>query len=183
MNKRLDREQWIGAALRAAARHGIDGVRVERLAEELGVTKGSFYWHFKDRNALLETVLEAWRARATNDIIGEVEARGGDPAARLLHLIAIVGQGDGRLDQVIRTWAANDHTAARALAEVDRRRLDYLKTLFLGIGFQPSAAGARARLVYHAIIGQFTLSPPASRRERLKEWLDVIYPMLVRRGR
>jgi AcrR family transcriptional regulator len=83
VSKRLGRQEWINAGLKALAEHGAEAVRIERLADTLRVTKGSFYWHFKDRGALLEALLEAWQARATNAIIDQVEARGGDARTRL----------------------------------------------------------------------------------------------------
>ncbi len=164
------------------AAQGADAVRVERLAEALGVTKGSFYWHFKDRNALLEALLEAWQMQATYAIIDQVEANGGDCRARLTTLFTIVARVDGRLDRAIRTWAEQDPSARNALDQVDSRRLAYLETLFLGMGFSLPAANARARLVYHALIGQFTMGPAVAHGARLSESLDIILPMLIREG-
>jgi len=181
MSKRLGRQQWIEAGLKMLAREGIDAVRVERLAEKLRVTKGSFYWHFKDRDALLEALLEAWRALATNAIIDEVEAKGGGAHARLITLFSIVAEADGQLDRAIRGWAARDDMAKAALQAVDRRRLDYLVTLFEGVGFAPAGAIARARLVYHALIGQFMMGEPVAHPDRLAEWLGIVLPMLVRK--
>jgi AcrR family transcriptional regulator len=182
MNQRLGRQQWIDAGLRALASQGIDAVRVERLAEALGVTKGSFYWHFKNRGALLEALLETWQARATNAIIDQVEAKGGDAVARLQTLFTIVSEADGRLDREIRGWAAQDEIARRALDHVDRRRLGYLETLFLVIGFTAAEAVARARLVYYALIGEFMTGQITGRDQRLTERLDIVLPMLVRKG-
>jgi AcrR family transcriptional regulator len=178
---RLGRQEWIDAGLEALARDGIDAVRVERLAAALNVTKGSFYWHFKDRHALLEALLEAWRARATIAIIDAVEAKGGDARAKLANLFTIVAVIDGRLDRAIRSWAAQDGGAASALQAVDRRRLDYLVVLFLGVGFNAAEALGRARLVYHALIGQFAMGEAVAHGERLAECLDIVLPMLVQR--
>ncbi len=178
---RLGRQEWIDAGLEALARDGIDAVRVERLAAALNVTKGSFYWHFKDRNALLEALLEAWRSRATIAIIDAVEAKGGDARAKLANLFRIVAVIDGRLDRAIRGWAAQDAAAASALQAVDRRRLDYLVILFTGVGFNSAEALGRARLVYHALIGQFAMGEAVAHGERLAECLDIVLPMLVER--
>jgi AcrR family transcriptional regulator len=182
MSGKLGKKDWIGAGLRVLAEHGAGAVRVERLAEILSVTKGSFYWHFQDRGALLEALIEAWKARATSDIIDQVEAQGGDADARLRTLFSIVAQADGRLDRAIRSWAAEDAAARGAMAEVDKCRLGYLESLFLGIGFSPAEAIARARLVYHALIGQFMMGTFASYSERLDECHKIILPMLVRRS-
>jgi AcrR family transcriptional regulator len=181
MSSRLGRNEWIDAGLKALAHGGVDAVRIERLADRLGVTKGSFYWHFKDRNALLLALLEAWQARATGAIIDAVEAKGGDARTRLTNLLTIVGDTDGRLDREVRGWAAQDKTARAVIVSVDRRRLDYLVTLFAEIGFAPAEALARARLVYHALIGQFMMGEAVAKGGRLAERLDIVLPMLVRR--
>ncbi len=180
MNQRLSKTDWIDAGLRTLAKHGSAAVRVERLAEALAVTKGSFYWHFKDRNALLEALLDAWKARATNAIIDQVEAAGGDAGTKLRTLFTIVIQLDGRLDRAVRSWATQDPMARSALEEVDKRRLGYLESLFLGIGFTPAEAIARARLVYHALIGQFMIGEFEAYAGRLAECLEIVLPMLTR---
>jgi AcrR family transcriptional regulator len=178
--QRLAKQDWIEAGLLAMAEGGADAVRVERLAETLRVTKGSFYWHFKDRKALLAALIAAWQAQATNDIIARVEAEGGNAAAQLRNLFTIVAQSDGQLDQAIRTWARRDAIARTALRQIDQRRLAYLDGLFRALGFAPADATARARLVYHALIGQFMIGAPSTSAERLAECLDIVYPMLVR---
>lgn len=179
MSMRLGRKEWIDAGLKAMARDGVDAVRIERLAAALKVTKGSFYWHFKDRDALLEALLEAWRSRATTAIIDAVEAKGGDARAKLANLFTIVSVIEGQLDRAIRSWAAQDRAAASALKEVDRQRLDYLLILFMGVGFNAAEALGRARLVYHALIGQFMMGEAVAHGDRLAECLDIVLPMLV----
>ncbi|MDH3596293.1 MAG: TetR/AcrR family transcriptional regulator [Rhodospirillales bacterium] len=183
MSKRLGKREWIDAGLKALAAQGVDAVRVEVLAKALGVTKGSFYWHFKNRNALLEAVLDAWKARATNDVIAQVEERNGDARARLRSLFTIVLESDGRLDREIRAWAAKDSAALAAIEHIDRRRLAYLESLFLGLDFTPIEAAARARLVYHALIGQFTMGLPAKPQSRPSKQFEIIFEMLVRNNK
>lgn len=182
MDGKLGRQEWIDAGLRVVAAHGVEAVRVERLAEALGVTKGSFYWHFKDRPALLAALLETWKARTTSDIIAQVEAKGGDVATRLRTLSAIAVRQDGRLDVAIRIWARQDAKARAALEQVDRRRLAYLDKLFEALGFAPAEASARSRLVYHALIGQFMRGMPSRQTRHSDDWLDIVYPMLVRKA-
>ena len=179
MKKRLEREDWISAGLRALAADGVEAVRVERLAAALKVTKGSFYWHFKDRPALLAALLDAWKARATQDVITTVDAGATDPLQRLRALFALTVPNDGRLDLAVRAWAAQDVTAQAALDEIDARRLGYLETQFLALGFPAPAASARARFAYQALIGQFMMDklPPEA---RAAERLDLILPMLTR---
>jgi len=181
MRTQLGPEAWVEAGLEALRDHGIEGVRVERLAQALEVTKGSFYWHFKDRAALLEAMIEAWRRRATFAVIDEVEHVGGDAIHRLRQLSVIVGRIEGRLDLAVRAWASQDGNAKAALDEIDRRRLGYLASLFRELSFSPPEANARARLVYHALIGELTMGELVANEARLAERFEIIIPMLVRR--
>jgi len=155
-------------------------VRVERLGAALKVTKGSFYWHFKDRPALLAALLDAWKARATRDVIAAVDARAEDPLGCLRALFAVTVPNDGRLDLAVRAWAAQDESARAALDEIDARRLTYLEMQFLALGFKAEAASARARFAYQALVGQFMMDklPPEA---RTAERLELILPMLTRR--
>jgi AcrR family transcriptional regulator len=181
MNERLDRQAWINAGLATMAEGGVDAVRVEPLAAALKVTKGSFYWHFKDRPALLSALLEAWQASATGDIIARVEARGGDASQKLGHLFAIVIGADGRFDMAVRNWADQDADARAAMTGVDQTRLDYVTGLFTELGFGPAESLARARFAYQGLIGQYRIGG-IPREERLTEALVIVLPMLTRRG-
>ena len=179
MTTLLGPQQWIDAALSALAADGVDAVRVERLAATLKVTKGSFYWHFPNRGALLDAILDAWKTQATAAIIADVETRGGAARAKLLHLISRVFIAHGTLDRQIRAWATNDARARTALDEIDQSRLNYLALLFDGAGFSPSQSRIRARFAYHALIGRFTMgTTPQSPRSREAE-IQLIFQMLI----
>jgi len=179
MADRLDRADWIHAGFAMLAAGGIDAVRVERLAAVLKVTKGSFYWHFRDRPALVAALLEAWQAEATSDIITRVEEKGGDAATRLGSLLSIVFRSDGRLEMAVRDWATRDEAARTAQKVVDQRRLAYVEALFRELGFSAPQALARARFAYQALIGQFSLGNQGG-DERIRELRDIILPMLIR---
>lgn len=129
---RTPRTTWIEAGLEALADGGPDAVRVEALAAKLGVTKGGFYWHFADRGALLEEMLDAWERVGVDDVITRVEERGGDARAKLRGLFAIASAGDRilRIDLAVRDWARRDPAVKRRLRRVDTRRMAYLRTLF-----------------------------------------------------
>ncbi len=180
MSKRLGKQEWIVAGLKALSAKGVDSVRVERLADALGVSKGSFYWHFKNRDALLSAVLETWKTRATHDVIATVEHGGGDARARIRALFKIVLDSDGRLDMAVRAWASKDKAVMATLALIDKRRLAYLETLFKELGFTPGEARARARLSYNAFIGQFALNIPLSPKGPKSKQFDIIFELLVR---
>ncbi len=165
----LTRQDWIAQGLKILAETGVETVRVEPLAKLMGVTKGSFYWHFKNREDLLEAVLQEWVKLQTNSIIERVETMGGDAMTKLLYLFELAVQDDGRVENAIRAWATNDSRITTVLAEVDQRRLDYTKDLFLQVGFAPFEALVRARMAYYALVGEFTIGARSDQAERLAE--------------
>jgi len=151
--RRLDGAAWVEEALTILAEQGIDGVRVEILAKRLGVTKGSFYWHFKDRDALLETLLDTWRRQATLRIISRLDSAGQSAVARLRHLLHLPFQGSrsergANVELSIRLWSRRDVRARNALAEVDQLRLQYITGLLTDCGCTARDAKARAVLAY-----------------------------------
>jgi AcrR family transcriptional regulator len=175
---RKTRHDWIRAGLRRLARHAIDGVRVEVLAKDLGVTKGSFYWHFSDRAELLEALLEEWAETATEAVIALAEAAGSDPHRRRERLTVIATEGfDADLESALRDWGRHDAAAGRVLAEIDRRRLDYLRQLLRESGFEAAETEARAFLMYAVVLANHQI-PDAhgrfSRKRILRESFDLL---------
>lgn len=166
---KLGRQDWLMTGLKVLVESGIEAVRVEPLAKLMSVTKGSFYWHFKNREDLIEAMLQEWATRETDNVIEQVEAEGGDAEAKLLNLFHVCAQDDARLEKAMRTWAANDAKVAKVIAEIDQRRLDYLRDLFLEIGFLTTDAKARARLSYYSWVGEFTVGISTSQTDRLEE--------------
>jgi AcrR family transcriptional regulator len=164
---KLGRQDWIDLGLRVIVEGGVEAVRVEPLAKLLDVTKGSFYWHFKNRDELLEAILHDWVSRETDSIIEKVEVAGGDASAKLLYLFELAIQDDGQVENAIRAWAVNDSKVAAVLNQVDRRRLDYTKDLFLEVGFTPFEAMVRARMAYYSLIGEYTLGTRTNQSDRL----------------
>ena len=150
--RRLDVDTWIAAALEMLAEHGIDGVRVELLARNLGVTKGSFYWHFKDRDTLHAAMLDSWRRRTT---LGLIERLNRDlrPRERLLTLIRLPISGPkseqaAAVELAIRLWGRRDPRPAAALTEVDELRTEYLAQLLRECGVAETESRSRAFLAY-----------------------------------
>src|ERR671911_1840334 len=128
--------QWLSAGLDALRKGGVAAVRVERLAAGVGVTKGSFYHHFRDRGALLEALLEFWSREMTDAEFERIQTVRGGLGARLLALAEdVLEKGMGRYDPAIRAWARNDRKVAAAVAQVDRRRIKALAGLFEEGGF------------------------------------------------
>ncbi len=184
MDDRLTREDWLTAALGALAREGAPALRVEPLAKRLGVTKGSFYWHFADRPGLLSAVLAEWERRATDAVIVEVEAEVGtaaDGAAeRLATLFRLTAGVDGRLERAVRAWATSDNEARAVQARVDGRRRAYLETQFAALGFSAGEAASRARLSYQAVIGRFAMAEDRPVEEQRAD-ADRLCRLLVQR--
>lgn len=150
---RLDAENWIDAALDDLGEHGIERVRVELLAKKLNVTKGSFYYHFKDRDALLEQMLERWRRRATVALIERLDSVISSPRERLHQLLRLPHKGEAatlaaNVELAIRLWGRIDPRAQRALKEVDDLRLRYIAQLMVQSGASEEVARARAILAY-----------------------------------
>src|SRR5262245_50265184 len=131
---RTPRANWIEQGLRALGLGGADAVRIEALAQALGVSKGGFYWHFDDRRALLEEMLDAWERVVIDEAIERVEGEGGDARARLRRLFALASspeaRGLGKIDLAIRDWARRDKAVAKRLKRVDNRRMQYMRSLF-----------------------------------------------------
>jgi AcrR family transcriptional regulator len=149
----LDADNWTQAALTILARNGIEAVRIERLAKMLGVTKGSFYWHFKDRPALLEEMLRSWRQRATLGIIDRLESSDVPPAERLKELLKLMrntprAARGADIEAAIRLWGRSDPRVASVVQEIDRLRLGHLKSLVESAHEGRQDASARAVLIY-----------------------------------
>jgi AcrR family transcriptional regulator len=164
-------EKWIEAGLSALARGGIDEVRVEVLAKDLGVTKGGFYRRFADRRAFLDAILDTWARGRIAAIEKQAKLEGGSARERLLELIRLysetVNPRGMALELAIRQWSRGDEAAAEVVARVDKARLKNVAHLYRRLGFEPEPADARAFLFYSFIFGQSLLQmTPGSRRRR-----------------
>lgn len=158
---RKSRNDWIKAAYLTLADAGVEQVRVEALARKLGVTKGSFYWHFKDRQALLEATLDAWEERGTDWVISEVEAASDDPTTRAARLWEIVSR-DGRIvgELTLRQWARRDEDVAARVRRVDERRIETVRNLLSDLNIPKPEIEPRAHLLYSLLIGESLIATP-----------------------
>ena len=149
--------KWIAAAFAALANGGVDRVRVEALAEDLGVTKGGFYRQFKDRDDLLAAMLEDWTEGRIASIENQTELDGESARERLIGIIRLFADKMNphglAIELAIRQWARSEPRAARAAAEVDRVRLTRVAALYASMGFQDSEAFVRAHIFYSFIFG------------------------------
>lgn len=150
---RLRHKDWIAHGLRVVARQGANALKVGALAEGLKVSRGSFYWHFKDIATFRTQLLQVWRERATDQVIRDIDSAIVGPA-RLTFLMKLAFNEDRSLDRAVRAWAANDRAAAAAVAAVDARRIAYIAKLLSESGVQSRKALPRAEFIYWAYIGQ-----------------------------
>ena len=154
---RTPRSSWIDAGLRALAGGGPEAVRIETLAQSLGVTKGGFYWHFEDRRALLDELLDAWERTMIDEAIERVERGGGDAREKLRRLFSLAAsselRGFLRVDLAVRDWARRDRGVARRLQRVDDRRMKYMRPLFAALGAEEDEVEARCLLVLCVFVG------------------------------
>ena len=152
MTKRLTARDWIDFALATLAHEGFNALKAEVLARKLGVSRGSFYWHFSDLGTFHARVIEHWRQMATEAIIADLERY--ESREQRLNVLLRRGLGhDAVLEIRMRTWADNNAQAARALRDIDRRRREYIERLLLEYGIPSPLAARRAQLMYWTYLG------------------------------
>ena len=162
------KKSWLDAALQALASGGIDQVRVESLAKKLGVTKGSFYWHFKDREQFLDELLNFWAEESTQVVIANPNYPT-DSKARVRAVAADIVRHDlGKLDPHIRSWTQYDKRRARVVAKIDKVRFEFLRDLFLAAGFSIIGSDLRAQSPYRYVLGEQFISVRESMSQRLQ---------------
>lgn len=154
---RLSREAWSEAALGVIAREGIDAVAVEPLARGLGATKGSFYWHFADRADLVAAAVAHWEARATGDVIAELDAVN-DPRERLRRVLKAAFEDPRIAVDAALAARGGDPVIGPVVRRVTRRRLAFLAAAYEGCGLPPAEARRRARVAYSAYLGHAALA-------------------------
>lgn len=154
----LGRADWIAAAREVLTESGIAGVRVEVLAVRLGVTKGGFYWHFKDRDDLLSALAAEWRDGRIAAMRAHAAGGGRSPRAALVRLLSLYTRSANprgmAIELAIRDWARRDRIAAAAVKAVDAERLRVVGGLFRALGLKPAEARARALLLYAFLFGE-----------------------------
>lgn len=160
----LTRENWLQHGLEKLAADGVEALRIAALCDELGVTKGSFYHHFKNQRAYLEAILHHWETQYTAQFIDSSEA-GHSAAEKLMLLNERVLESFGLFEVHIRTWAQSDPLAREVQARVDQQRLAYLHQLYHELLGDAERAQAMAHLVYTTLIGSTHIVPALERHE------------------
>jgi AcrR family transcriptional regulator len=153
MSDRLSKSDWIDHGLRTLANDGPRALKAGPLAAALKVSRGSFYWHFRDLDDFHSALLSAWKERLTDRVIRDLDARQGERGLlrRLLHNAF---SSERKLDQAMRAWAKEDRRVATAVAAVDARRVSRIARLLLDSGVERDRARYRAAFVYWAFLGQ-----------------------------
>jgi AcrR family transcriptional regulator len=155
---RTPRGAWVDAALQALSAGGPDAVRVEALAVRLGVSKGGFYWHFTDRQALLEEMLDAWEKAVVEDVLARVESQPADPRAKLQQLFELASSVDFAVELALRDWSRRDDDVAERLHRVDNRRMGYLRSLFGQFCVDEDDVEARSMLAFSLFVGSYFIA-------------------------
>ncbi len=156
---RLTRSAWLDHGLRILARQGADALKVGALATGLNVSRGSFYWHFKDISEFRLQLLQRWQERTTDQVIEGIDASIVG-AARLTHLMKLAFNEDRSLDRAIRAMASTDADVAKMVASVDARRVGYMAKWLIEAGVESQRALPRAEFLYWAYIGQSAVMDP-----------------------
>jgi AcrR family transcriptional regulator len=175
--KRLAREDWLKAALSLCAA-GIDSVKVAPLAERLGVTTGSFYWHFKNRRELLEALLDYWEHETTDMAIAAAREFAGSPTNRILFVMETVMKDNlARYDLPIWQWAQSDTRASIVFKRVLKKRFSTAAWMFSEAGFSREQAEIRGRMMVIYMMGETTLIPDSMARR--KEFIKLKHAILT----
>jgi AcrR family transcriptional regulator len=178
MTEQLSTNDWLDQGLKTLAKSGFTALKAEPLAKAMGVSRGSFYWHFADIGAFHAAILKHWRDVAAEQIIANLEAASDHDEPLPLLLRQAFGARLA-LENAVRTWATLDPLARAAVQAIDRRRLDYVESLLRASGLSPDVARARAQILYWAFLG-YALSDKPLPRARQQAVLDELLRMASR---
>jgi AcrR family transcriptional regulator len=177
MADQLSAKDWLDQGLKTLAERGFTALKAEPLAKAMGVSRGSFYWHFADISAFHAAILKHWREVAAEAIIADVEAAANDNPLPLL--LRRVFSERLALENAVRSWATVDPAAKAAVQAIDRRRLSYVESQLRASGFPPDVARARAQILYWAFLGFAQSDKPLARAQQqavLEEMLRMAAP-------
>jgi len=179
---KLHRDDWIRGALLLMAEGGVNAVKIEPLAKRMGVTKGSFYWHFKNRPALLSAILEYWEEQQTETLIRIADDFDRSPSEKLRTLYETTVGPDAdsdvrNVELAIRDWSRGDAVALMAVRSVDARRSVYVENFFMALGCTETEAKARAGLFHGLLFSESLLARDEGadeRSDRVERSLDLL---------
>ena len=179
--RRLSRKDWLEHALEALSKKGQSGLSIQDLSAALGVSRGSFYWHFKDRNDFIHALLKYWYEEYTVVAPIAVELEGGTAEERLLRLMRLVHDQDlMHYDLIIRALATSDRQFERWVKKADRFRLKYVRKLFIELGFANNTLRIRARSCLAYMTLEHELFDNLDRKHR-SDLVDNLHKFLIRK--
>ena len=178
MVDQLSATDWLNHGLKTLAQEGFTALKAVPLAKSMGVSRGSFYWHFADIEAFHGELLRLWRDIAAERIIADVDAASEKDNALQVLLHRVFGE-QRALENAVRRWAAVDPAARVAVQAIDRRRVSYVEGVLRAAGVADDDAHTRAQILYWSYLG-FALSdralPPAQLRAVVQEMLRMALP-------
>lgn len=152
-NKHVSKNQWLAKALDTLESEGVEGVKIERLAKQLGISRSGFYWHFKNRQDMLQHLLDYWAREYTGVVTDNEDMKKLDPERRLLINIKMVRDKKlAKYDLAMHAWAKIDPLAYEVVKKVIKMRLDFNRAIFAELGFDGDELEMRTRLFvcYHS---------------------------------
>ena len=174
MSDQLSAQDWLNKGLKALAANGFTALKAEPMAKAMGVSRGSFYWHFADIGAFHAAILKYWREVAAERIIADLDAAA-EQENPVLRLLRRTFSGKLALERAVRSWAVYDAEAKAAVRAIDHRRLDYVDSMLRAEGLAAEIARARAQILYWAFVGYALSDNPLSKAQQ-----EVMLAELVR---
>lgn len=171
-------EDWLDAAYRQLISSGVESVKILPLAKILKTSRTSFYWFFKDRDALLDGLLERWKAKNTLGLIGQTERYADTAVEAMLNVFDCWLDEtlfDSEFEFAVRYWAMQSPEVAREVALADRKRIDALTQMLIGFGYAAHSANVRARTTYLTQIGYISMRTQETKDERIGRVAEYVH--------
>ena len=165
--KRISKDEWLACSLTALGSQGIDGVRIDKLARQLGVARSGFYWHFEDRQDLLTHMLEYWAHEYTEVVTANRELSEGPALQRLENIMRTVRDYElNRFEAAIFVWSQSDPAARKTFDRAYKMRLDFIRNIFTELGFKGDEREMRAQLFMGYLAWEYTNFCPQSKAKQ-----------------
>lgn len=173
------RQDWLRTAVEALGRDGLEGVRIDPLARALGVTKGSFYWHFRDRADLLDALIDLWEEETTWLIVQASQA--GSPRDRLLRFFQLISPARNYpSDREMFAWARRNGQVRTRASKVELKRVSFIEQQLISAGVSPPIAARRAEIAYLATLGWVERRGRSEAMDdSLGEFAEHLFPLVV----
>jgi AcrR family transcriptional regulator len=177
MKEQLNKESWVEHGVETLANHGFKALKADKMAKSLNVSRGSFYWHFKDIDAFCAAVLEHWRKHSTLQVIRDIDTVS-DRQNPLEALVHRAFSSNPKLERAVRAWATQDQRVADVTHEVDKHRVGFLAQLLVSANLPCEHAEQRAVFIYWAYLGR-TITPSPGQYDTTNEHISGIIKLLA----